>query len=231
MDSTLLRRWIWSLKSWLRSSTGTETTSPVDAEAVIEEARLQDQHLRNRAATAIAEKVVLSSRIKQDAAAAGEARALARHCLFRSDEARAAGDEDTASKWAEEARTHAAALQVSEHEKASLQSRYREAWETAERAKAAIRENASELRDLSRERPEASGRVETVIQILSTSIEDEAPSPDSLDDLVDRLEDDALARAGLPKYPSGLAQQESGEAVNMTQAESRLDSLRAESDR
>lgn len=225
----MLRRLTSSLKSWLGSSTEPDPAPPTpDVDAAIEGARLRDQQLRNEAARAIGEKIVLRSRIEELAAVVGESMALARESLVRSDDALSAGDEGGSAKWTELARAYAGSLRASEEDLASLRSRYRDVWNNAEEAKSAIRENAAGLEELSggQDSIEIMGNLTGT---LSTSIEDETPSPGSLDSLVDRVEGESSARADIQSL--GRGRHEGPQAVNMTEADARLEALRAELDR
>lgn len=197
-------------------------------EVAIDEARMRDQQLRNEAATAIADKIVLISRIEELAVAVGESRALARESLARAGEAQSAGDEGTSTKWSDVARSHAGALRASEDDLATLRSRYRERWVTAAETKSAIGDNAAALEELRAGQAEESGAIEALTAVLSTSIVDETPSPESLDNVVDRLMTEGAARADFRRLEPG--RHERREAGNMTGAEARLDALRAEFD-
>ncbi len=225
----MLRRLISSLRPRLGSSTEPDPSPTSDVDAVIDDARLRDQQLRNEAARAIGEKIVLRSRIEELAAVVGESMALARESLVRSDEALSAGDEGGSAKWAELARSYAGSLRASEADLASLRSRYREVWIRSEEAKSAIQENAAGLEELSGGPDATSEIMDNLAGTLSTSIEDETPSPESLESLVGRLEGESSARADIQSL--GRGRHEGPEAVNMTGADARLDALRAELDR
>lgn len=224
----MLRRSISNFKSWFGSSSEPDRAPQPDVEAAIDEARVRDQQLRNQAARAIADKIVLLSRIEEVAVVVGKSRALARESLARSDEALSAGDEDTAEKWTALARSHAGSLRASEDDLASLRSRYRERWVSAAETKRGIQDNAAALEELSREGTDATGVIETLTAALSTSIVDETPSPESLDGVVDRLVAEGSARADFRRLEPG--RHERREAVNMAEADARLDVLRAEFD-
>lgn len=222
----MLRRWISNLRSWLGSSSEPDTVPQPDVDGVIDDARLRDQRLRNEAARVIGEKIVLSSRVEELAVAVGESRSFAYESLARSDEALSAGDEDAAARWLDLARSHAGSLRASEDDLASLKSRYRESWVKAEDTKRAIQDNAAEMEDLGGGQTVGSGIAETLIAALSTSIEDETPSPESLDSVVNRLVAEGSARADSRRLEPG--RHERREAVNMADADARLDALRAE---
>lgn len=224
----MLRGWISSLKSWFGSSAEPDPAPLPDVDAAIDEARLRDQQFRNEAAKAIAEKIVLSSRIEERAVAVGKSRALARESLVRSDEARSTGDQGGASRWTELALLHAGSLRASEDDLTSLRSRYRETWNRAEEAKSAIQNNATGLDELSAGLPGVSDRIDDLARVMTTSIEDKTPSPDSLESLIDRHEGEGSALADLEELEPG--RHERREAVNMTEADVRLDALRAELD-
>jgi len=225
----LLRRWISNLRSSLGSSSEPEQASQPDIEAAIDAARLRDQELRNEAAEVIAEKIVLKSRIEELAVAVGESRALARESIGRSDEARSAGDEGGSARWADVARSYAGSFRASKNDLGSLRSRYREAWQRAEEAKGAIQDNASRLEELVGGQSVEPDVVDRVAGALSTSIEDETPTPEALESLVDRLEGEGAVRADLQS--PGRGRHESADAVNMAGADTGLDALRAELDR
>lgn len=225
----MLRRSISKFRSWFGSSSEPDRAPQPDVEKAIDEARVRDQQLRNEAARAIADKIVLSSRIEELAVVVGESRALARESLKRSDEALSAGDEGTSAKWSDLARSHAGSLRASEDDLASLRGRYRERWASAVETKSAIQDNAAALEELSRGQADGSGMIETLTEALSTSIVDETPSPESLDSVVERLVTEGSARADFRRLEPG--RHERLEAVNMAEADARLDALRAEFDR
>lgn len=225
----MLRRWISSLESWLGSSSEPDSAPRPDVEAAIDEARRRDQQLRNETARAIAEKIVLGSRIEELATAAGESEALARESLVRSDEARGRGDETGASRWAELALLHAGSLRALEDDLASLLIRYRATWNRAEETKSAIHDNAAGIEELSGGRPARSEIIDDLARALSTSIEDETPSPESLGSLIDRRASEASSRADLGEIEPG--RHERTVPVDMTEAGLRLDALRADLDR
>lgn len=225
----MLRRSIAKLSSWLGSSSESDTAPQPDLGAAIDDARLRDQQLRNEAARAIGEKIVLGSRIEELAAVVGESMALARESLLRSDEALSSGDEVGSAKWAELARSYAGSLRASEDDLDSLRSSYRAAWNRAEEAKSAIQENAARLGELSGGPAARSEIMDNLAATLSTTIEDQTPSPESLEILVDRIEGEGSARADIQSL--GRGRHEGPEPVNMTEAEARLDALRAELDR
>lgn len=161
--------------------------------------------------------------------AVGESRALARESLVRSDEARSAGDEGASARWADLARSYGGSLRASRDDLGAMRLRYREAWDRAEEAKGAIEGNASGLEELAGGQDVGSDIIGNVAGALSTSIEDDTPSPEALESLVDRLEGEGSARADLQSL--GRGRHESPEAVNMTGTGARLDALRAELDR
>lgn len=224
----MLRRSISKLRSWLGTSSEPERAPRPDVKTAIDGARVRDQQLRNEAATAIADKIVLISRIEELAIAVGESRALARESLARAVEAQSAGDEGTSTKWSDVARSHAGALRASEEGLTSQRSRYRERWDRAAELKSAIRDNAAASEGLRTGQAEESGTIETLTAALSTSIVDETPSPESLDSVVDRLMTEGSARADFRRLEPG--RHERRETGNMTGAEARLDALRAEFD-
>lgn len=199
-----------------------------DMEAAIDEIRTRDQQLRNEAARAIADKIVLLSRIEEVAVLVGKSRALAHESLARSDEASSTGDEGTAEKWSALARSHAGSLRASEDDLAFLRSRYRERWASAAETESAIQDNATALGELNRGQTDATGAIETLTAALSTSIVDETPSPESLDGEVDRYVTEGSARADLRRLEPG--RHERRKTVNMAEADARLEALRAEFD-
>jgi phage shock protein A len=209
----------------------------IEIQSAIDESRRRDQELRNQAAKVIAHKTQIQSQIENAASDVGEAKEMAKQALLKADEAKKAGDEATVTKWTQAAQSLAMKLQASENNLSSLKEQYETAVEQAETAKEAVQTNAMNLQELSAKRMEMLGELEQAkmqesvnkaVEAMSSGVTDEQPSLDEVERKIERRKAEAMARAELRESTPEGAEAELRKAINMTEADAKLDELRAE---
>ncbi len=232
----LKRLWAY-IRSWFRQTAEGAMDPEIEIQSAIDEAKRRDQDLRNQAAKVIAHKTQLESQIERSASDVGEAREMAKQALIKSDDAKKAGDQDAATKWTQAAQSLAMKLQASENNLASLKEQYRVAEEQAQTAKEAVQSNAMNLQELSARRMEMLGTLEqakmqesvnAAVEALSSGVTDEMPSLDQVEQKIEQRKAEAMAKAELREATPEGAEAELRRAVNATEAEAKLDELRAE---
>jgi phage shock protein A len=209
----------------------------IEIQSAIDEARRRDQDLRNQAAKVIAHKTTLESQIENAADDVGEAREMAKQALLKADEAKKAGDEETVTKWTQAAQSLAMKLQASENNVNSLKEQYEFAVGQAEEAKEAVQTNAMNLQELSAKRMEMLGSLEqakmqesvnSAVEAMSRGVTDDMPSLDQVEQKIEQRKAEAMAKAELHEVTPEGAEDELRRAVNTTEADAKLDELRAE---
>ena len=233
----MLRR-LWAyIRSWFRSAAESAMDPEIEIQSAIDEARRRDQDLRNQAAKVIAHKTQIQGQIDRSADDVGEAKEMAKQALLKADEAKQAGDEAGSTKWTQAAQSLAMKLQASENSLGSLKEQYETAVEQAEAAKEAVQTNAMNLQELSAKRMEMLGELqqakmqETVneaVETMSSRVADDQPSLDQVERKIEQRKAEAMARAELREATPEGAEDELRKAVNMSEAEAKLDQLRAE---
>lgn len=233
----MIEKWIAYIKSWFKSTSEQMMDPEIEIQASIDEAKSRDQDLRNQAAKVIAHKTQLNSQIERAAETAGEAKEMAKQALLKAEEAKAAGDEAAVTKWTQAAQSLAMKLQASENSLTSLKDQYETAVSQADQAKEAVQSNAMKVQELNARRLEMLGSLEqakmqeavnNAVQSMSTSITDEGPNLDGIEDKIERRRAEAMANAELHEATPEGAEDELRKAVNMTEADAKLDELRAE---
>jgi phage shock protein A len=233
----MFKRLMAYLRSWFRQTAESAMDPEIEIQSAIDEARRRDQDLRNQAAKVIAHKTQLQSQIERAAGDVGEGREMAKQALIRSDEAKKAGDEASVTKWNQTAQSLAMKLQASENNLASLKDQYETALAQAETAKEAVQTNAMNLQELSAKRMEMLGSlqqakmqesVNSAVEAMSSGVTDEMPSLDQVETKIEQRKAEAMARAELHEATPEGAEAELRKAINTTQADAKLDELRAE---
>ena len=233
----MLRRWIAYIKSWFKTASEQVMDPEIEIQSAIDEAKKRDQDLRNQAAKVIAHKTQLNSQIERAAESAGEAREMAKQALLKAEEAKSASDQSAVTKWSQAAQSLAMKLQASENNLESLKGQYETAITQADQAKEAVQANAMKVQELSARRLEMLGSLEqakmqeavnNAVQSMSTSIADEGPSLDNIEDKIEQRKAEAMAKAELHEATPEGAEDELRRAVSMTEADAKLDELRAE---
>ena len=232
-----LRRLWGYITTWFRTRTESAMDPEIEIEQAINEAKKRDQELRNQAAKVVAHRTQLESKIEKSADDVGEARELAKQSLLKAQEAQNAGDVDGQQKWTRTAQSLAMKLQAAENNLSSLKSQYEGAVEQAERAKQAVSQNAMRLQELAAKRMELLGSlqqakmqeaVNKAVESISTTMEDELPTLEKVEDKIEARKSEAMARAELREATPEGAEAELREAVSMAQADAKLAELKAE---
>jgi phage shock protein A len=209
----------------------------IEIQSAIDEARRRDQELRNQAAKVIAHKTTLESQIERSASDVGEAKEMAKQALLKADEAGKAGDQAAVTKWTQAAQSLAMKLQASENSVASLKQQYEVAVGQAEEAKKAVQTNAMNLQELSAKRMEMLGTlqqakmqesVNSAVESMSAGVSDDMPSLEQVETKIEQRKAEAMAKAELREATPEGAEAELRQAINTTQADAKLDELRAE---
>lgn len=230
------RLWAY-IRSWFRQTAEGAMDPEIEIRSAIDEAKRRDQDLRNQAAKVIAHKTLLESQIEKSAGDVGEAKEMAKQALLKADEATKAGDQEAVTKWTQAAQSLAMKLQASENNLVSLKEQYAVAEEQAKTAKEAVQTNAMNLQELSARRMEMMGTLEqakmqesvnAAVEAMSSGVTDEMPSLDQVEQKIEQRKAEAMAKAELREATPEGAEAELRKAINTTEAEAKLDELRAE---
>ena len=231
-------RRIWEyIKQVFRGTAEGAMDPEVEIEVAIRQAQEQDQALRNQAAKVVAHRTQLEKRIEDAADDVGDAREMAKQALLRAEEAKGAGDLEAQQKWTRAAQSLAMKLQAAENNLASLKDQYEIAVEQAEKAKAAVQQNAMRLQELAAKRMELLGElqqarmqeeVNRAVESISATSELDSPSLDTVEKKIDQRLAEAQARAELREATPEGAESELREAINMAQADAKLEELKTE---
>lgn len=233
----MFERWMNYIRSWFKSTSEKAMDPEIEIQSSIDEAKRKDQDLRNQAAKVIAHKTQLDSQIERAADDVGEAKEMAKQALLKADEAQKAGDEAGVTKWNQAAQSLAMKLQASENNLASLKEQFATAETQAAQAKEAVQTNAMKVQELSAKRLEMLGTLEQAkmqeavndaVQSMSASVSDEGPNLRTVEDKIERRKAEAMAKAELHEATPEGAEAELRKAVNVTEANTKLDELRAE---
>ncbi len=233
----MFERWMAYIRSWFKSTSEKMMDPEIEIQSAIDEAKRKDQQLRNQAAKVIAHKTQLESQIERAAEDVGEAKEMAKQALVKADEAQKSNDEAGVTKWTQAAQSLAMKLQASENNLASLKDQFATAETQAAQAKEAVQTNAMKVQELSAKRLEMLGTLEQAkmqeavndaVQSMSASVSDEGPSLDAVETKIEQRKAEAMARAELHEATPEGAEAELRKAVNMAEANSKLDELRAE---
>ncbi len=231
-------RRLWGyIRTWFRTRTESAMNPEIEIEQAINEAKRRDQELRNQAAKVVAHRTQLESQIERAADDVGEARELAKQALLKAQEAQAAGDAEAQQKWTRSAQSLAMRLQAAENNLNGLKSQYETSAEQADKAKAAVNQNAMRLQELAARRMELLGSlqqakmqesVNKAVESMSATMDDELPSLDKVEEKIESRKAQAMAKAELREATPEGAEAELREAVNMVQADAKLEELKAE---
>ena len=229
---------IWAYLKALFTTTAENAMDPkIEIEAAINEAKKQDQELRNQAAKVVAHRTQLESQIERAADDAGEAREMAKQAILKAEEAGKAGDTAAVEKWTQAAQSMAMKLQAAENNLASLKEQYAVAQNQSEQAKVSVQQNSMKLQELSARRMELLGQLEQAkmqeavneaVATMSTSLSDPGPSLDQVEAKIEKRKAEAMARAELYEATPEGAEAELRAAINVTQADAKLEELKAE---
>lgn len=225
------------LRSWFKTTTEEMMDPEIEIQSAIDEAKRRDQDLRNQAAKVIAHKTQLESQIERAAESVGEAKEMAKQALLKAEEARGKGDEVAVGKWTHAAQSLAMKLQASENNLESLKAQFETAVTQADQAKEAVQTNAMKVQELAARRLEMLGTLEqakmqeavnNAVESMSVSVSDQGPDLAGVEDKIELRKAEAMARAELHEATPEGAEAELRKEINMAEANSKLDELRAE---
>ena len=233
----MLRRWWNYIKTWFGVKSKEAMDPEIEIEAAINEARKNDQSLRNEAAKVIAHRARVADEVEEMATEVGEAKELARQALLKSDAAMKAGNTGDAEKWNAAAQSIAMRLQASQKNVGSMQQQLTIADQQAEHAKQAVHDNAMRLEEIAAKRMEMLGQLEQAkmqesvnkaIAAIDASVGGEAPSLKEVEDKIQDRMAEAMAKTELTAETPEGAMAELEREVDLASANSALDDLRAE---
>ncbi len=228
---------LWNyITTWFRGAAESRMKPEVEIEMAINEARKRDQELRNQAAKVVAHRTQIESRMESAADDVGEAREMAKQALLRAEDARAAGDVEAVDKWTRAAQAMAMKLQAAENNLSTLKSQYETAAGQADSAKKAVQSNAMEMQQLTAKKMELLGSLEAArmqeavnsAEALQDTMEYDMPSLEAIEEKIETRKAEAMAKAELREATPQGAEAELKEAINMVQADAKLEELKAE---
>ena len=209
----------------------------VEIEQAINEAKKRDQELRNQAAKVVAHRTQLESKMENAADDVGEAREMAKQAILKAEEAKASGDAAGQEKWTKAAQAIAMKLQASENNLSTLKTQYENASSQADKAKQAVQQNAMRVSELAAKRMELLGSLEAAkmqesvnqaVDAMSNMSDYEAVSLDKVEEKIEARKAEAMAKAELREATPEGSEMELKEAINMAQADAKLEELKAE---
>jgi len=233
----VLRRWWNYIKTWFGVKSKEAMDPQIEIEAAINEARKNDQNLRNEAAKVIAHRTRVADEVEEMAQEVGEAKELARQALLKSDAAMKAGNAADGEKWNAAAQSIAMRLQASQKNLDSMQQQLTVADQQAEHAKQAVHDNAMRLEEITAKRMEMLGQLEQAkmqesvnkaMASIDASVGGEAPSLKEIEDKIQDRMAEAMAQTELTAETPEGAMVELEREVDLASANSALDDLRAE---
>ena len=233
----MFRRWWNYIKTWFGVKSKEAMDPQIEIEAAINEARRNDQTLRNEAAKVIAHRTRVADEVEEMAKDVGEAKELARQALLKSDAAMKAGNTVDAEKWNSAAQSIAMRLQASQKNLDSMQQQLTIADQQAEHAKSAVHDNAMRLEEIAAKRMEMLGQLEqakmqesvnNAMASIDASVGGDAPSLKEIEDKIQDRMAEAMAKTELTAETPEGAMAELEREVDLASANSALDDLRAE---
>jgi phage shock protein A len=232
-----LRR-LWGYITTLFKRTAEGVMDPeIEIEQAINEAKKRDQQLRNQAAKVVAHRTQIESKMEKAADSVGEAREIAKQAIMKAEQAKAAGDMEAVSKWTRTAQAMAMKLQASENNLTTLKSQYETAADQAEKAKTAVQQNAMRVSELAAKRMELLGSLQAAkmqesvnkaVEQMSSTMDDSMPSLERVEEKIESRKAEAMAKAELSEATPEGAELELREAINVAQADAKLEELKAE---
>ncbi len=209
----------------------------VEIEQAINLAKKRDQELRNQAAKVVAHRTQLESKMERAADDVGEAREMAKQAILKAEEAKSSGDGEGQAKWTRAAQSIAMKLQASENNLNTLKTQYETASGQADKAKQAVQSNAMRVSELAAKRMELLGSLEAAkmqesvnkaVDALSNTMDYEMPSLEKIEEKIETRKSEAMAKAELREVTPEGSELELKEAINMAQADAKLEELKAE---
>ena len=233
----MLRRWWNYIKTWFGVKSKEAMDPKIEIEAAIDEARKNDQNLRNEAAKVIAHRTRVADEIQDLAEQVAESKELARQALLKSDAALQAGNAVDAEKWNKAAQSIAMKLTAAQNNLDSMQQQLLTADQQAEQAKAAVQNNAMRLEEISSKRLEMLGQLEQAkmqesvnkaMASINATVGGDAPSLQEIEDKIRDRMAEAKAKTELTAVTPEGAIAELEHEVDLASASGALDELRAE---
>ncbi len=209
----------------------------VEIEQAINLAKKRDQELRNQAAKVVAHRTQLESKMESAADDVGEAREMAKQAILKAEEAKSSGDAEGQAKWTRAAQAIAMKLQASENNLNTLKTQYETASGQADKAKQAVQSNAMRVSELAAKRMELLGSLEAAkmqesvnkaVDALSNTMDYDMPSLEKIEEKIEARKAGAMAKAELREITPEGSEMELKEAINMAQADAKLEELKAE---
>lgn len=128
-------------------------------------------------------------------------------------------------------------LQASENNLESLKGQFETAVTQSDQAKEAVQTNAMKVQELAARRLEMLGTLEqakmqeavnNAVESMSASVSDQGPDLATVEDKIEMRKAEAMAKAELHEATPEGAEAELRKEINMAEANSKLDELRAE---
>jgi len=229
---------LWGYITTLFRRTAEGAMNPeIEIEQAINEARKRDQELRNQAAKVVAHRTQIESKMENAADDVGEAREMAKQALLRAETSKSNGDVEGVEKWTRTAQSLAMKLQAAENNLGTLRGQYDTASAQADKAKGAVQQNAMRVQELAAKRMELLGSLEAAkmqesvnkaVDALSNTMDYDMPSLEKVEEKIESRKAEAMAKAELREATPAGAESELKEAINMVQADAKLEELKAE---
>ena len=229
----------WSyIKTWFGKKTEEVKDPEIEIEQAIQEAQKRDQQLRNQAAQVIAHRTNVGAELEEASGDMAEARELAKQALLRADAATKAGNAADAEKWNATAQQVAMKMQASQNTVNMLTEQLKTADVQAQKAKDAVRTNATNVQELAAKRMQLLGQLEAAkmqesvnkaVDSMTATVGADAPSLEEVEDKIQARMAQASAKAELTEATSpDAAIAELKAATTDLKASAALDDLRAE---
>ncbi len=229
---------LWGYIATLFRTTAEKAMDPeVEIEQAINQARKRDQQLRNQAAKVVAHRSQIENKMEKAADEVGDTREMAKQAIMKAEGAKAAGNAEETEKWTRTAQALAMKLQASENNLSTLKTQYETAAAQADKAKDAVQQNAMRVQELAAKRMELLGSLEAAkmqesvnqaVDALSNTMDYEAPSFEKVEEKIEARKAEAMAKAELREATPEGAEAELKEAINMVQADAKLEELKTE---
>lgn len=209
----------------------------IEIEQAIASARERDRELRNQAAKVIAHRSQIAGELEDSAEELAKARELAKQALLKAEAAKNAGNADEQVRWTKSAQALAMRMQAAQSNFDRYTEQLKIADEQAEKAKAAVQQNAMELEEIGSKRLEMLGQLESAkmqeamndaMASISASVGQDAPSLQEVEDKIDARMAEARAKAELEAVTPEGSMAELERAVDLAEADATLESLKAE---
>jgi len=233
----MFKKWWLYFQSWFKSTSDDMMDLEIEIQMAIDQAKKKNQDLRNQAANIVAHRTQLETKIEKAADEVGETREMAKQAILKAEDAKAAGDTAGVTKWTNIAQGQATKLQAAENNLTSLKGQYETAIIQADDAKLAVQANAVKLQELSAKQMELLGSLEqakmqeavnAAVQSMSTTLDDQAPSLEAVEEKIDKRKAQAMASAEVFDATPEGGEAELRQAMNEAQADAKLEELKAE---